>query len=62
MRKRSLAGRIAQHMQDTKIEEVPEVQAVNTSVGVVKAKSTFDNAEYERWSAKLRNCGRSASK
>ena len=49
-------------MQDTKIEEAPEVHADNTAVREVKAKSSFDNAEYERWCEKLRNRGRSANK
>lgn len=62
MRHRSLTGRIGHHMQDTKIEEAPEVHADNTAVREVKAKSSFDNAEYERWCEKLRNRGRSANK
>ena len=62
MRERSLAGRIGRHMENTKVQEHPEVQSANTPVRELKTKSSFDNAEYERWCEKLRNRRRAATK
>lgn len=62
MTQRSFAGRIGRQMENTKVQEHPEVQSATTPVRESKAKSSFDNAEYERWCEKLRNRRRSASK
>jgi hypothetical protein len=42
-------------MQETKVEERIETQPVNLRAAEPRFKSSFDNAEYQRWCEKLRN-------
>jgi hypothetical protein len=42
-------------MQDTQVKERSESQATETPVRPTTTKSRFDDAEYERWSEKLRS-------
>jgi len=42
-------------MQDTNVESRPETQQVNAPARTAKMQSTFNEAEYQRWSEKLRN-------
>jgi hypothetical protein len=45
-------------MEDTQVKTSSERRPKDTSVQVPKSKSSFDDAEYARWSEKLR-AGRS---
>ena len=51
---------MSQDMQDTQVQTSSESQLTDTPVQTAISKSSFDNAEYERWSQNLRN--RMASK
>jgi len=51
---------MSQDMQDTQVQTRSESQPTDTPVQTAVSKSSFDNAEYERWSQNLRN--RMASK
>jgi len=51
----SLLGRMSETMQETKVEVRIETQPVNARVAEPRFKSSFDNAEYQRWCEKLRN-------
>jgi hypothetical protein len=51
----NLLGRISENMQETKVEVRSETQPVNVRVAEPRFKSSFDNAEYQRWCEKLRN-------
>jgi hypothetical protein len=42
-------------MQETKVEVRNETQPVNLREAEQRFKSSFDNAEYQRWCEKLRN-------
>jgi hypothetical protein len=42
-------------MEDTQVKERSETQPTDTSVQRLIPISRFDDAEYERWSEKLRN-------
>ena len=42
-------------MQDTQVKERPEIQSKQTAAQTTRASSSFDHAEYERWSQNLRN-------
>jgi hypothetical protein len=42
-------------MEDTQIEEIPQIQAPETPVQRLTPISRFDDAEYERWSEKIRS-------
>jgi hypothetical protein len=42
-------------MQDTQVKERSEIQSKQASASVSRANSSFDNAEYERWSQTLRS-------
>jgi hypothetical protein len=42
------------NMQDTQVKTRTENQQAGTTVQESKSKSRFDDAEYERWSEKLR--------
>jgi hypothetical protein len=42
-------------MQDTQVKGTSESQPTETPVRHSTPKSRFDDAEYERWSEKLRN-------
>jgi hypothetical protein len=61
VRDSDLLGRMRLNMQETQVKERPESQATETSVQG-SAQSRFNNAEYERWSEKLRNRNRSKDK
>jgi hypothetical protein len=45
---------MSQKMQDTQVKTRTENEQVGTAVQGSKSKSRFDDAEYERWSEKLR--------
>jgi hypothetical protein len=46
-------------MQETKVEVRTETQPVNLRVAEPRFKSSFDNAEYQRWCERLRNRSKS---
>lgn len=50
------------NMQDTQVKTSSENRAIDATVEESKSKSTFNNAEYERWSQNLRNRTGSKSK
>ena len=45
-------------MQESKVEVTTEVQQIAAPVRAAIAKSSFNDAEYQRWSEKLRNRNR----
>jgi len=45
---------MSQDMQNTQVKVRTESQPTDTAVQVSASKSKFDDAEYERWSEKLR--------
>jgi hypothetical protein len=49
-------------MEETQLKESSEIQPKDTPVHGAKSNSRFDDAEYERWSEKLRNRGTSKGK
>ena len=49
-------------MQETKVDVSKEIQTIVAPREEEKFKSSFDNAEYHRWSEKLRNRNRSKDK
>jgi len=49
-------------MEDTKIEEKSEIQPTDLPIQQSGSKSSFNNAEYERWSEYLRSRGNSKDK
>jgi len=51
----NLTRRKSQNMQDSQIKVGTESQPTERPAQGPKTKSSFNNAEYERWSAKLRN-------
>ena len=46
---------MSKNMQDTQVKEKVENRSTETSVRQAVAKSRFDEAEYQRWSEKLRS-------
>jgi hypothetical protein len=42
-------------MEDTQVEEISQVQAPETPADRLTPISRFDDAEYERWSEKIRS-------
>jgi hypothetical protein len=42
-------------MENTQVKERSEVQSEQASASVTRTNSSFDHAEYERWSQTLRN-------
>ncbi len=46
-------------MQDTNIEPRPGTQQANPPVRTTKMQSSFNEAEYQRWSERLRDRSRS---
>ena len=42
-------------MENTQVKERSEDQSKQASASVSRANSSFDNAEYERWSQTLRS-------
>jgi hypothetical protein len=42
-------------MQDTQVEEAPQIQPTDAPVQRLTPISRFDDAEYERWSEKIRS-------
>jgi hypothetical protein len=42
-------------MPDTQVQETTESRSMETSGSQAVAKSRFDEAEYQRWSEKLRS-------
>lgn len=55
----NLLGRIGENMQETKVAVRTETQPVTARVAEPRFKSSFDNAEYKRWSEKLANRNKS---
>jgi hypothetical protein len=51
----NLTRRKSQNMQDSQVKVGTESQPTEPPAQGPKTKSSFNNAEYERWSAKLRN-------
>jgi len=49
-------------MEDTQLKTRSESQQTDTPVQGSKSKSSFNNAEYERWSEKLRSRNGSKNK
>jgi hypothetical protein len=49
-------------MQDTQVQETKDSRSMETSVSQAVAKSRFDEAEYQRWSEKLRSAAASKDK
>ena len=49
-------------MQDTQVKETTESRSVETPVSQAVTKSRFDEAEYQRWSEKLRSAAASKDK
>jgi hypothetical protein len=54
--------RIDPIMEDTQLKTRSESQQTDTPVQGSKSKSSFNNAEYERWSEKLRSRNGSKNK
>ena len=46
-------------MQETKVEVRSETQPINVRVPEPRLKSSFDEAEYQRWDEKLRSRSKS---
>jgi len=42
-------------MQNAQVKERSEIQSKQASDQISRTNSSFDNAEYERWSQNLRN-------
>jgi hypothetical protein len=61
-RRTSLLGRMCQNMEDTHVKASSEIQPKDTPVQGERSKSRFDDAEYERWSEKLRSRSNSKGK
>jgi hypothetical protein len=53
---------MSQIMQDAQVKARSENQPTVKPVQEARSKSSFDDAEYERWSENLRNRGNSKSK
>jgi len=49
-------------MQESQRDKSPENQPAEKGDRTSTPKSSFNDAEYERWSEKLRNAGRSKDK
>jgi hypothetical protein len=62
VRRSNLLGRMRRIMQDTKVEVTSESQPTDKPVRGARSKSSFDDAEYERWSEKLRSRSNSRDK
>jgi len=62
VRQTSLLGRMCQNMEDTHVKASSEIQPKDTPDQGTRSKSRFDDAEYERWSEKLRSRGNSKGK
>jgi hypothetical protein len=55
VRQNNPLGRMSQNMQETKVEVKSESQTTVKPVQGSRSKSSFDHAEYERWSETLRS-------
>lgn len=49
-------------MHETKVETSTESQPIDAPLRGAKSKSSFNDAEYQRWSESLRNRGNSKNK